>query len=37
MKKNDFEVNTWNVINNYFDNNSNYLTKHQVIHLMILL
>ena len=30
MKKNDFEVNTWNVINNYFDNNSNYLTKHHL-------
>ena len=30
MNKNDFEVNTWNVINNYFDNNGNYLTKHHL-------
>ena len=26
----DFENNTWNIINNYFDNNSNYLTKHHL-------
>jgi DNA-directed RNA polymerase II subunit RPB2 len=30
MNNNDFERNTWNVIHNYFNNNSNYLTKHHL-------
>ena len=26
----DYEKNIWGMVNNYFDNNPNYLTKHHI-------